>query len=53
MQAINDPEFKPKVAAQGMTVVDDQTAAGFGQYLQDEVAKWKKVIEDAGVEKRS
>jgi tripartite-type tricarboxylate transporter receptor subunit TctC len=53
VEAINDPEFKAKIAKQGMAVVDDQTSEGFDQYIKDEVAKWKKVIEDAGIEKRS
>jgi tripartite-type tricarboxylate transporter receptor subunit TctC len=53
VQAINVPAFKKKVAGQGMSVVTDPTAGGFGQYIQDEITKWKGVIEEAGVEKRS
>lgn len=51
-QAVNDPDFKASVAKQGMAIVADQTPEQFGQFLRDEIDKWAKVIEEAGVKKR-
>jgi tripartite-type tricarboxylate transporter receptor subunit TctC len=46
--ALADPGVKEKLAAQGMTAVGD-TPEHFREFIGSEIAKWAKVIKDAGV----
>jgi tripartite-type tricarboxylate transporter receptor subunit TctC len=46
--ALADPGVKEKLAAQGMTAVGD-TQEHFREFIGSEIAKWAKVIKDAGV----
>ena len=47
--ALSDPAVKDKLADQGMTPVGD-TPEHFRDFIAGEVAKWAKVIKDAGVQ---
>jgi tripartite-type tricarboxylate transporter receptor subunit TctC len=46
--ALADPNVKERLAAQGMTAVGD-TPEQFREFIGSEIAKWAKVIKDAGV----
>jgi len=46
--ALADPNVKERLAAQGMTAVGD-TPEQFSEFIGSEIAKWAKVIKDAGV----
>ena len=46
--ALADPNVKERLAAQGMTAVGD-TPEQFREFIGNEIAKWAKVIKDAGV----
>jgi tripartite-type tricarboxylate transporter receptor subunit TctC len=48
-KAMADPAVKDKLAAQGATLVGD-SPEHFRSFIADEIAKWAKVIKDAGVE---
>ena len=47
--ALADPGVKEKLAAQGLTTVGD-TPEHFREFIGSEIAKWAKVIKDAGIE---
>jgi tripartite-type tricarboxylate transporter receptor subunit TctC len=47
-EALQDPTVKEKLAIQGATVVGD-SPEHFHAFLQSEIARWAKVIKDAGV----
>ena len=47
-EALQDPAVKEKLAIQGATVVGD-SPEHFHAFLQSEIARWAKVIKDAGV----
>jgi tripartite-type tricarboxylate transporter receptor subunit TctC len=47
VRAMNLPDVKDKMAAQGLFVVGG-TADEFGSYLKAEIAKWAKVVKDSG-----
>jgi tripartite-type tricarboxylate transporter receptor subunit TctC len=46
--AMGDPAVKEKLADQGLTVVGD-TPEHFRAFIGSEIAKWAKVINDAGL----
>jgi tripartite-type tricarboxylate transporter receptor subunit TctC len=47
---VNDPAIKAKLLAAGVEV-EGNSQADFAAYMKVEVAKWKKVIEDAKIKK--
>jgi tripartite-type tricarboxylate transporter receptor subunit TctC len=47
-EALHDPTVKEKLAIQGATVVGD-SPEHFHTFLESEIARWAKVIKDAGV----
>ena len=47
-EALQDPTVKEKLAVQGATVVGD-SPEHFHAFLESEIARWAKVIKDAGV----
>jgi tripartite-type tricarboxylate transporter receptor subunit TctC len=47
-EALRDPTVKEKLAIQGATVVGD-SPEHFHAFLESEIARWAKVIKDAGV----
>jgi tripartite-type tricarboxylate transporter receptor subunit TctC len=47
-EALQDPSVKEKLALQGATVVGD-SPEHFHGFLESEIARWAKVIKDAGV----
>jgi tripartite-type tricarboxylate transporter receptor subunit TctC len=47
-EALHDPTVKEKLAIQGATVVGD-SPEHFHAFLESEIARWAKVIKDAGV----
>lgn len=47
---VNDPDIKAKLLAAGVEA-EGNSQADFAAYLKVEVAKWKKVIEDAKIQK--
>jgi tripartite-type tricarboxylate transporter receptor subunit TctC len=48
-EAMRDPAVKEKLASQGAELIGD-TPEHFRDFIDIEIAKWAKVIEDAGVE---
>jgi tripartite-type tricarboxylate transporter receptor subunit TctC len=48
--AVNSPDIKEKLLAAGIEA-SGNSQAEFAAYVKDEVAKWKKVIEDAKISK--
>ncbi|MBR0834603.1 tripartite tricarboxylate transporter substrate binding protein [Bradyrhizobium manausense] len=48
-KAMADPAVKEKLAQQGATLIGDEPEH-FRAFIADEIAKWAKVIKDAGVE---
>jgi len=49
-EAMADPTVKEKLAIQGATLVGD-SPAHFHAFMESEIARWAKVIKDAGVTK--
>ena len=47
-QIAKQPDFRAKLASVGMSVIQD-TPQEFAAYMKNDVAKWKKVIETAGI----
>jgi len=47
-EAMRDPTVKQKLASQGAELVGD-TPDHFRGFIADEIAKWAKVIRDAGI----
>ncbi len=47
-RALAQPDIKEKLAAQGLTLVGNKPEE-FGAYMQAEMAKWAKVIQEAGI----
>ena len=47
-KAVNAPEVKPKLEALGVVTVGS-TPEQAGKFLNDEIAKWARVIQVAGV----
>jgi len=47
-QALNAPRMRELLASQGLVVVGS-TPADFGRKVADEIAKWRKVIQQAGI----
>jgi tripartite-type tricarboxylate transporter receptor subunit TctC len=48
-EAMRDPSVKEKLASQGAELIGD-TPEHFRDFIAAEIAKWAKVIKDAGVE---
>jgi tripartite-type tricarboxylate transporter receptor subunit TctC len=46
--ALNAPEVKEKLSAQGAVLVGD-TPEQFAAFVRDEIAKWAKVVQAAGI----
>ena len=47
-EAMRDPTVKQKLSGQGAELVGD-TPEHFRRFIADEIAKWAKVIRDAGI----
>jgi tripartite-type tricarboxylate transporter receptor subunit TctC len=47
-EAMQDPTVKEKLAIQGATLVGD-SPEHFHAFMESEIARWAKVIKDAGV----
>jgi len=47
-EAMGDPEVKEKLAAQGATLIGNEPTQ-FHDFMASEIAKWAKVIKDAGI----
>ncbi|MGA8900393.1 Bug family tripartite tricarboxylate transporter substrate binding protein [Bradyrhizobium sp.] len=47
-EAMHDPDVKEKLAIQGATLAGD-SPAHFHAFIESEIARWAKVIKDAGV----
>ena len=47
-RALAQPDIKEKLAAQGLTLVGNKPEE-FGAYMQAEMGKWAKVIQEAGI----
>ncbi len=47
-RALAQPDIREKLAAQGLTLVGNR-ADEFGPFMQVEMAKWAKVIQEAGI----
>jgi tripartite-type tricarboxylate transporter receptor subunit TctC len=47
-EAMHDPDVKKKLAIQGATLAGD-SPAHFHAFIESEIARWAKVIKDAGV----
>ena len=45
---VKEPDFRAKLASVGMSVVED-TPEQFADYMKEDVEKWRKVIETAGI----
>jgi len=50
MKVLQAPEVVQKLADIGIDAAKPNTPADFGKFLQDDVARWKKVVKDAKVE---
>ena len=50
-KVVNDPQFRTKLASQGMSVFNEQTPEEFGKFLKSQVDRWAKVIKYAHVTK--
>lgn len=50
-KVVNDPQFRTKLASQGMSVINQQTPEEFGKFLKSQVDRWAKVIKYAHVTK--
>jgi tripartite-type tricarboxylate transporter receptor subunit TctC len=48
LEAMRDPAVKEKLASQGATLIGDDPAHFHG-FLESEIARWSKVIKDAGI----
>ncbi|MCR5869035.1 tripartite tricarboxylate transporter substrate binding protein [Aquincola sp. J276] len=48
VKALHSPDVKEKFAAQGVDAIGS-SAPQFAAYLKDQMAKWSKVVQDAGV----
>ncbi|EBW2353246.1 tripartite tricarboxylate transporter substrate binding protein [Salmonella enterica subsp. enterica serovar Enteritidis] len=48
-EAIADPEVAAQITKAGWQAVPAQSPADFGKFLQEEVARWGKVVKAAGV----
>jgi tripartite-type tricarboxylate transporter receptor subunit TctC len=46
--ALNAPEVREKLASQGAVLVGD-TPEQFTAFVRAEIAKWAKVVQDAGI----
>jgi tripartite-type tricarboxylate transporter receptor subunit TctC len=47
-RAIKEPEFQERFRATGLTPIGG-TSAELGDYLKSEIARWTKVVKDAGI----
>jgi tripartite-type tricarboxylate transporter receptor subunit TctC len=48
--AIADPELSEKLTATGFEPMGPMSSAEFGRYMAAEIAKWSKLIKQAGIE---
>jgi tripartite-type tricarboxylate transporter receptor subunit TctC len=51
LRALDDPDIKQKLLIQGLEA-HGRTGAEFARFIDDETAKWSKVIEDAGLKEK-
>lgn len=49
-RALNDPEVKKRFLDDGAEVTPSATPEEFGNLVRVEVAKWAKVVKDAGIQ---
>jgi tripartite-type tricarboxylate transporter receptor subunit TctC len=49
IKAVAQPDVQQRFAALGMTADEDRTPEAVNAYIKSEIAKWEKVIKDAGV----
>jgi tripartite-type tricarboxylate transporter receptor subunit TctC len=49
IKAVAQPDVQQRFAALGMSADEDRSPAGVNAYIKSEIAKWEKVIRDAGV----
>ena len=47
---MHDPEVKARAEEQGVDMTRTQSAEEFGNYVQLELVKWRKIIKDAGAQ---
>jgi len=50
-KALNNPDLRKKLQTAGLDP-EPTTPEGFGKLIRSEIAKWRKVIDDAGITKR-
>ncbi|WP_338662016.1 tripartite tricarboxylate transporter substrate binding protein [Pararoseomonas sp. SCSIO 73927] len=48
LQVVKSDEFKGRMEPQGFTPAWDETPEGYGQYLQQQDALWKRLVEESG-----
>lgn len=49
-KALRDPDVVAKLEAMGVDAAKPGTPADFATFLRDDVARWKKVVQDAAIE---
>lgn len=49
VQIIRTPAFQQKMKEQALTLPEERTAEQFTAYLANEVARWKKIVEESNV----
>lgn len=47
--ALGQPDTRARLRDSGFEIAADTTAAGFGRFLKNEIAKWAKVVKTAGL----
>ena len=50
MKVLASPDVVAKLAAMGIDPAKPNTAAAFAAFMADDVARWKKVVKEAGIE---
>jgi tripartite-type tricarboxylate transporter receptor subunit TctC len=50
VKALQSPDVIAKLEAMGVDPAKPNTPAQFGTFLRDDVARWKKVVQDAGID---
>ncbi len=49
-KAVQDTKLRPLLAAQGADLASDSSAASYGKFVAGEAARWKRVVQAAGIE---
>ncbi len=50
LDAMQDPEFQRRAAAQTLEIYPSETPAEFGAFLRAELSRWAKIVKDVGLE---